>query len=731
MGARDSPFDRFDSSHLGVDRYRLTTLLLAAVAAVVSAVVVAHVFPHLSLNHDEGVYLQQAAMLLDGRLFLTPPVDDAFRPWFFVESDRGLYSKYTPPTAAVFALGKLAGGYPVALAAVSAAIVGLTAALGRELYDARVGLLAGLFVLASPLFLVHAGVYLPYATTTALNLGFALAYLRAERLGSRRLATVAGAAIGLAFFARPYTAVLFAAPFITHAVWTLGRTLVQESDDPPDRRALLGRRVATAGLGSLGVAVALGYNRVTTGGVLVFPYQAFAPEDGIGFGHRELLQHDVDYTLSLALRANGQVLERLFTEWVVAGVLGTALALVGLAVLVASWRRLAASSTPITESTQRRRRLVRRTLLTGLFVSVPVGNLAFWGNYNVLGSLAVETDGLIHYLGPYYHYDLLIPTAVFAAVGVDTLAGHLRRLAARRFEATTARRVSLAVLVLSAAAFGGVAATTAADPLDRNRDAGRELDRAYEPFDGEASPPDDTVVFLPPVYGEWLNHPFQRLRNDPGFDGDRVYAVGDTHELDVAAAFPDRTLYRYVFTGSWSPVDDRSVDAELRRVERVSGDRVGVDATMELPDRTRAVTVQVATAEDRASFVTDGAPGSLSLSLTASDGELAVSGSRLEPVGEETLSLAARDEVRVTVFVQTGTSSGFSYRLSVPVGVDDGEVRTLSPTVSVCELPTRCRPAGLGTGVSDVSVETTVRSAGTNETVEASATERGLTGLRT
>ncbi len=32
------------------------------------------VFPYHSVNDDEGVYLYQAAMLLEGKLFLNPPV---------------------------------------------------------------------------------------------------------------------------------------------------------------------------------------------------------------------------------------------------------------------------------------------------------------------------------------------------------------------------------------------------------------------------------------------------------------------------------------------------------------------------------------------------------------------------------------------------------------------------------------------------------------------------------
>jgi hypothetical protein len=207
---------------LPIDRDRALAGLLVAAGAVVAAVVGALVFPFHSVNHDEGVYLAQAAMLLEGQLFLDPPAAELFRPWFFVERPDGrLYPKYAPVPAATFALGWLVGSPRLGLVGVTAGVVLLTYALAAALFDRRVGLLAATMLFVSPLFLLHAGVFLPYAPTTVWNLLFAYAYVRADRDRSRRWAAVAGVAVGIAFFARPYTAVAFAAPFVCHAVWTL------------------------------------------------------------------------------------------------------------------------------------------------------------------------------------------------------------------------------------------------------------------------------------------------------------------------------------------------------------------------------------------------------------------------------------------------------------------------------------------------------------------------------
>ncbi|MFB6171208.1 MAG: hypothetical protein ABEJ23_01655, partial [Haloarculaceae archaeon] len=166
-------------------RHRLATLALAAVAALVVAVVAVRVFPYHSTNHDEAVYLQQAAMLLDGRLALHPPVVDALRPWFFLRDGGALSPKYAPVPAAVFALGVAVGAPRVALALAGGAVVALTVALATQVFDRSTGLLAGLFLLASPLFVVDSAVFLPYVPTLLFELVFAVAYVRAAHVADR------------------------------------------------------------------------------------------------------------------------------------------------------------------------------------------------------------------------------------------------------------------------------------------------------------------------------------------------------------------------------------------------------------------------------------------------------------------------------------------------------------------------------------------------------------------
>ncbi len=655
-------------SPLATLRGRLTARRLAVtLAALTAGLVLAlshEVFPYHSLNHDEGVYLQQAAMLLEGRLSVSPPVPEAFRPWFFVADGSRLYPKYAPVPAAMFAVGELLGGYRLALAGIAAGCVGLLYATAAEAFDGRTGVVAAAVFVVSPLFLVQSTLFLPYVPTLLLTLLFAWLYLRADRTGDRRAAAGAGLAIGLAFFARPYTAVIFAAPFVVHALWTL-RSL---GWDP------VARQTVTAALGLAGVAVTLGYNAHMTGSPATFPYQAFAPLDGPGFGYRRILDYDRVYSVPLAVEAHARALLRYATNWTPAAPLGALVAAVGLGVTV---RRLPAVDP--------------RTLpLAGLGVSVPLGQLFFWGTLNTLGDLDRVGDGLLYFMGPYYHVGLLVPTAVFGAVGLLWLWDRLRSWAVAlhgrtRLDRRQGRALgAMAVLVLALPA-GALAVGAVTSPLAANAEVTDRYERAYEPFEDRSL--EGGLVLLPDPYGDWLHHPFQALRNDPGLDEGPVYAV-EERPFAVLDAVPNRPVYRYVFRGEWVPTEGEGVTGHLQRVRRADGPAVHAHIRAGVPTDTRGATVQLSGADTETGGLTADPADPLELNLTVSGGTATVRSAALsDPVS---VPVERRGAVEVRVFVDSGTVDSFSYRAQLPFERVNGTVSALTPALEVCRQPRLC-----------------------------------------
>ncbi len=693
-------------------RARLAATLLAVGVGGLVLWLAVELFPYGSVNHDEGVYRQQAELLLSGRIDMTPREPGAVRPWFFLADEGRLTPRYAPVPAAVFAIGDLLGSARLALAGVAAGNAALTYALAAAAFDRRTGLLAAGLLGATPAFLFTSATFLPYAPTTLLNLTFALAYVRSVRVSGRRAvswAVLAGVAVGLAGFARPYTAVLFAAPFVVHSLWRLwlaGRRWVDpgSSGAPLTTVARVGA-VAAPALALVGVA--LWYNALVTGSLLTFPFEAFAPRDGLGFGRRRVLDHAIDYTPALALRSTAVLLWEFATRWTVAPPLGTLLALVGLARVLLGRDRdpgAAGDSTSgegdghptLARSVERLDAVGVRLLLVGVAVSVIAGNVYFWGTYNVLGDLADPTDGFLSGFGPFYHFDTLPVLAVFGASGA--LAGwhRLRDLAPA---GQRARRVTLGVvLVVALVSAGGLQAAALDGPYADHAAYTDRYEETYEPLQREF---DRALVFVPSAYGPWLNHPFQSLRNsvapDGGLEGPVVYARdrGPAGDFAVAEA-SDRRLYRFTYRGEWTPDPADRVEPRLVPLSARAGPAVEVETTVRVPDRARSVSARLTTDEgvDRAVGLAED-PDRVTLTWRVTGERARIVGlqvgERSVTVPEGAVALGAPREVAATVTFSTPDGATLTYREELDARPHDGGVQVLwPPERSVCPLVTDC-----------------------------------------
>ncbi|NLV02600.1 DUF7846 domain-containing protein [Haloferax volcanii] len=759
---RGLAFD-FDGT-IDIDRTRTQRRLAALCVSLLVGLVVTwlavDLFPYHTVNDDEGVYLTQAAMLLEGKLFLYPGrLTEAVRPWFFVVQETPsapggvqLYSKYSPAVPALFAVGLAVGLPNLVLGAIAAISAALVYALAADAFDRTTGVVAAGLLGLSPLFLLTSSTFLAYAPTTMLNLGFAVCYVRAARRDSSGYAVVAGALVGAAFFARPYTAVLFALPFIAHSLWALATA----------RRAGTGwvvfRRYAAIALPGLAfVGLTLAYNAVVTGDPLTFPYIAFAPRDGIGFGERAILGYEVVYTPAMGVETAAEALDLLVTQWGPMGWLGTVAAVVGLGVTARRWwghetgRNLRGSARRRHHGLGGRDRAFTELsddalacVVAGVFASVFVGNAAFWGTHNGL------RNGLIDLLGPFYHFDALVPLAVFGAAGVVAGARLLRRLAHRRFSASEARGVVFSVLLVSALFAGGVTVGAVEDPYDENRLRTENLAATYEPLldagfeqppltpsvpgvdagglsggdsriglgGGSAAPGNETkaLVFHPDPYGDWSAHPFQALRNDPGFDGPVMYAIDGGAERDLAVLdATNRTPYRFTYRGTWTGAVD-PVEPELTRLDVLAGERVDATTTLGAPEGTNTASVRVETDEGYARYDATTAEN-LTVEWSVSSAGVAVTNRPLA-AGPERLSVpAGASEVDLVVTYIGDFGETVTYRQTATVERSGDEVRVVwPPETRVCRLTTDCGSEREWVGpdgdyLDGVSVETDARVA--------------------
>ena len=470
-------------------------MIALAIASFVLALVVAdRLFPLLSANNDEAVYLLQARIFRSGHLTLpAESYRDFFRPWMSSEHDQQLVLVFQPVFPALLALSDLLfGSMRVVLGLIAGGSVLLVYALSGELgLSSRARVIACALFAMSPFAVIQSALYLEYLFAVALEMAVLTLLLAGLRLSAGRRArrlTAAGLIFGLLVFTRPLEGLMLGAAmglFLIVRERTLARAL----------RQLLWPALGAAPI----VAVMLVYNAQLTGNPLRFPLWAIGGNNSFGFGRRNVVAGSplIDATFLNGLRALHQNMRSL-PHWVFGSILVVPLAVHGL------WLR---------------RREATTVLLGAIGVLFPLAYLFYWGNLLIVNGRKL--------IGPHYYMALLIPTVVFAAVALDRLA---------------LRRKSLATLVFVSM----IAATMIEmpDKIDRNdhfTDAYRAEQAAID------SVVDDRAIVILPITpdGSYLLHPRGWLTNDLDLDDPILYAADRGAEnIELSRRFSDRRLYR-------------------------------------------------------------------------------------------------------------------------------------------------------------------------------------------
>ena len=477
-------------------------------------------FPYYSNDHDELVYILQAQMLLQGKLYLAADeFSRFFTPFFFINDGEKVFSKYTPVHAGFLALGNLLfGSMRVSIGLVAALNVVIFYLFTLELYpDRRFALKAAAVLLLSPLFLVQSATFLPYTTGLMLLLAFGFLLLRGVRTGSLPFLVPSGLALGLAFFHRPYDALLFATPFcliLLKLYWNnLGQLL--------QRGAWISMGFAPF------LALTLGYNALMTGNPLLFPFTFHEALDKLGFGLRRA--HPTNTPLAFGWAEGIQGLwgnsVGLF-YWTFGGPILILAMLVRLVTPHFQWQE---------------------GLLLLILVTFPLGYLFFWGPYHV-----AEIWNGLDYLGPFYYIPLLIPIILLGMRGVSYVFS----------------KKQTAAVVLVSAMFA-VDLLLVFDHISKNYRYTQENRAIYEPFlNQEIS---NALVFVPPLYGPFLLHPFGYLSNSPSLDGPLLFALDHGSEnLDLMERYPDRQPYRFDYRGYYTEEPDDVFDTELVKLQGIT-----------------------------------------------------------------------------------------------------------------------------------------------------------------
>ncbi len=443
------------------------------------------------LTDDEETYLLQARMLLAGKLYISPPPDDAFfKHAFMTYSNQRWFPVYPWAHPLLLSIGLLIRAPELIPPLLGATTMVLTYGIARELCGRGAALAAAALYVFSPFAEYQAATFLSESTSTVLIAAAVFAYLKLERGASWRWAALCGLALGAAVNCRPLSAAGAGFALCIFAVLALVRT-----------RGSFLRRAWPAIPGALaGIAIYALLSRIAQGNAFV-PAPFLHGSTGIlGFATIDPSIYSTSPVLSLLV--TGDYLMKL-NAWLFGW--PSSLIFAGAALAIGSARRQVALPLSV----------VAALLAAYFFCRFPP----------------------VDDVGPVYMFDAVPFLIVATVAGIGALAQAASSLGIERWAELPAL-VTVAMFVVATPVFHRIQAITLSSlsrtvlaPLELIEDAG--LHRALVFMANRNAPRPVSWVYYQPL-------------PKPDFSDDVLYVRDSNAQLDAAfaARYPDRTAYR-------------------------------------------------------------------------------------------------------------------------------------------------------------------------------------------
>jgi 4-amino-4-deoxy-L-arabinose transferase-like glycosyltransferase len=423
--------------------------------------------------------------------------------------------KYPIGWPLVLAVGEAVGSGWLVNPVIGALTVVLTYALGRDLFERRTGVVAGVLALASPFFLIQSSTYMSHAAAAWWTALLLYAFLRADEAREREglgsgWGLVMGAAAGMLVITRQLTAICV---FLAFGIAFLAHSIRNRIRWPALLRAYGPGAALAVGIALLQPL----YLTLVTGSPTTNLYTMIWPYDRLGFGPNHGPNPE-GHSLGQALFNTRGDLELWASE------------LFGWPYI--SWVPLFPGLWISTRGARPGRRFWP-WLLVGIFVALVIVHMAYWVGASVYG--------------PRYYYEAHAGLSVLAAVGLvgslDVALRWLRNLVAQ--EASRDRP-------LPAWPAGALTAILVVSALltylpGRLRDWQDVYGISRAPLDRLAALSGDRPVLVLVRGGLWVDYASFFALNSPWYDGPVVAA----HDLNlrssytVIALYPDRDVWFY------------------------------------------------------------------------------------------------------------------------------------------------------------------------------------------
>jgi hypothetical protein len=223
-----------------------------------------------AISDDENAYVFMAQMFAAGHIWVPSP-PQALRSFFdnqFLINNGKMYGIYFPGHPAALAIGEWLGALDWVTTVSAALTVPFACAISWRLFGQRTALLTVPMLLASPYFIFSSATLLAHSTVAFLLLAFVYAVLRAhETPTALQWWVLAGVALGWATLTRPFSAPVFAIPWL---LWLGMRAWRIRS-----ARVVLGAALAAAML-VIALLLLLAYQQALSGSPFESGYQTYS-----------------------------------------------------------------------------------------------------------------------------------------------------------------------------------------------------------------------------------------------------------------------------------------------------------------------------------------------------------------------------------------------------------------------------------------------------------------------
>lgn len=508
-------------------------LIIIAMISCISVISINYfIFPYYSNNHDEGVYIFQAKMLSEGKLYLDDDkYSDFFDTWFIINDGEKIYPKYTPVHAFILSIFytlfkdmRLALGF---MAIMSTIFLYLTA---KEIYG-RGQIIICLICITSPLFLILSSLYLSYASSFMLSTIFIFLFIKSTKTDAKKYPILSGLTLSLLFFDRPYDAVLVGTPFIIYLLYRATKDITSVQDIASFKKLT----IMVVSFIPIFLLVLL-YNNTLTGDPLLFPFNKYEKLDTIGFGLKRVSPYSPVYNFDInsAIDATNVFLFQLLFNWTAAGLI-----FIMLVILVAI-RRIKLST--------------YEKLLLASFAFIISGNFIFWGPFQML-----NWENSIDMFGPMYYFNALIPISILSGRSID------------RFTIIRAKPVILLLII-------ALNMWLLYPKLDLNYKYTEKNEKIFSSI-AEAGP--NSLIFLPTIYGPYIQHPFGFLLNDPYFNGSVIYSKDmGSRNIQLMKKYEGRNYYTYQLSGRYTESYEDSIGGNLVKLDLIEGKYIRMNVSI-------------------------------------------------------------------------------------------------------------------------------------------------------